>query len=341
MTPPNLFSFATSELTQDAFLAYLIAWANPAVAHHDPAMHRAGTAFLQLLLDLHGKLLKTIKQLEVRAQVKNIDVLVYLETEEENYTLVIEDKVHAGSYNNLRKYLEAAKSVYPKAEPLGIYLRTGNQADYAAIEEEKFRVVNRRKLLDYLQDKATGNPPDTIFQNYRRYLEDYQAKIDAYRNQPVSAWDGNAWVGFFSQVLLPNNKLLFDDYGYVANAQGGFQGCWWIVKNRPTFRGYSIYLQIDGSNTREEESYLKVKIQTYPSGKDPAKNRERIHIVRALAEKIQASPSAKYLGLEKPRLRAGQWMTAAVLELTGDNEPRDLKKFQRQLTELQRFVLAL
>jgi hypothetical protein len=42
---PNIFTHATSELSQDAFLAYLIEWADPQYATDTTGMHRRGRFF--------------------------------------------------------------------------------------------------------------------------------------------------------------------------------------------------------------------------------------------------------------------------------------------------------
>jgi hypothetical protein len=344
MIPPNLFSFATSELTQDAFLAYLLAWADPKVSKLDPAMHQTGTEFLRLLLACHNLPLTSVNKLEVRVQVKNIDVLVYLEMKGANgIALVIEDKVHAGSYNDLKKYLATGHEEYPApTEVRGIYLRTGNQADYAAIEAVGFQVVNRNKMLTFLQDEQTGNPPNAIFQNYKAYLEDYQQRIEAYRELPLQQWNGDAWAGFFGQELLPNPGYLFADYGYVANASGGFQGAWWSPKNRPVFMGFTVYLQIDGSNTATETSRLAIKIETMDAKTAKEKGIDRLEIVRALADRIDQKPRNELLKITRPsRLRAGKWMTAAEVPLYGKDAPEDVADFLMMLDMMRNFVLRL
>ncbi len=39
-TPPNLFSYATSELSQDAFICWSLEWASPVNAEKDQAALR-------------------------------------------------------------------------------------------------------------------------------------------------------------------------------------------------------------------------------------------------------------------------------------------------------------
>ena len=39
---PNIFSYATSELSQDAMIAWLLQWASPEYGEADPDLHRTG-----------------------------------------------------------------------------------------------------------------------------------------------------------------------------------------------------------------------------------------------------------------------------------------------------------
>ena len=48
---PNLFSFATSELSQDAFFAWLMQWADSSYKELDESLHVVAQNFIRLLLD--------------------------------------------------------------------------------------------------------------------------------------------------------------------------------------------------------------------------------------------------------------------------------------------------
>ncbi len=47
---PNLYSFATKELAQDATLAYILEWARPTYRESHPRLHELGTDMLHALL---------------------------------------------------------------------------------------------------------------------------------------------------------------------------------------------------------------------------------------------------------------------------------------------------
>lgn len=247
---PNIFTHATSELSQDAFIAYLLEWANPATytSEEGVAMHQAGRSFLQLLLKEHGVNTEELTNIDVKTQKSNIDVLAKLTfTGGQTKVLIIEDKVHAGSYNDLNSYVKAAKKIYPEAEEniYGVYLRTGNQADYGAIKVKKFKVITRKDLLSYLEVNSNAVSLNTVFRDFNRHLLMYQERINAFKLKPVEEWSHEAWIGFYRQVLCPDERLHFGLYDYVPNKQGGFHGCWWPDNKRLSFQGQPAYLQIE------------------------------------------------------------------------------------------------
>ena len=311
-TTPNLFTYATSELSQDAVLAYTLAWADPKHAATEGKMHRIGQEFVRLLLGLHEiKGALDITEVEVKAQHKNIDVIARVVTDRGSYVLVIEDKIHAGSYNDLPKYLAAAGETYPDTELLGIYLRTGSQANYRAIEDEGFRVLDRAAFLAFLDSKSCDGLSNAILLEYRRHLHSIESMYNAYQSSPVKNWDGKSWVGFYHKELIPREDLHFGDYGYVSNPQGGFHGCWWSNDARKRFEGYPVYLQL-------EESHLTFKVGPVD---DKA---SRTSLARKLSKHIVTQvEEANPLGIYRPlRLSPGRYMTVAKVDLDkqlGDN----------------------
>jgi hypothetical protein len=50
---PNIFSFATSELSQDAFLCWFLSWANKKYVRTDKGLHQCALAFIDEIFDKH------------------------------------------------------------------------------------------------------------------------------------------------------------------------------------------------------------------------------------------------------------------------------------------------
>ena len=49
---PNIFDFATSELSQDAFLCWLIAWADSSQIVNDNSLNGCASTFVKRLLEV-------------------------------------------------------------------------------------------------------------------------------------------------------------------------------------------------------------------------------------------------------------------------------------------------
>ena len=101
MTPPSLFHYATSELSQDAFLCWLLDWANPKYAAVDAVLHAVGKNFVTALLAKHGiQLTEGILSVKIERQCHGIDVYAVVN---EKFGLLIEDKVHAEQHGDQLK----------------------------------------------------------------------------------------------------------------------------------------------------------------------------------------------------------------------------------------------
>ena len=101
----NIFSFATNELSQDAFICWCLNWINMPVRDDNESGRQFGARFLSRLLneayDVSG-----VNQIYIFRQLLNIDVLVLVP--ELQVALIIEDKTSSqehGNQINRYKYL--------------------------------------------------------------------------------------------------------------------------------------------------------------------------------------------------------------------------------------------
>ena len=84
---PNLFSFATSELSQDAVFCWLIQWADDSYIKEDSSLCMLGKRFLSLLTDIP---INEIHSINVGRQWANIDIWVEIN---DDTVLIVEDKI--------------------------------------------------------------------------------------------------------------------------------------------------------------------------------------------------------------------------------------------------------
>src|SRR5262245_1211548 len=133
MPVPNLFNFATSELSQDAFICWLASWADPALKAQHEALHATATAFLARLLDVgKGPLVADFRSIQVRRQCKGIDVLLVLDGDT---AIIIEDKTDTKDHSGqLDRYKKAVAGEFPEDRIATVYLKTSDQGNYRSVE---------------------------------------------------------------------------------------------------------------------------------------------------------------------------------------------------------------
>lgn len=301
MAVPNLFDFATSELSQDAFLAWLVKYADSQFANDDTGVHLAGMKFLNLIAQ--EKLKRQLADricVEVKRQYQHIDVyavITELDTMQK-LVLIIEDKVGTSVHGNqLDRYKEvASKEVRSEDQMLLAYCQTYNEAKNKSVENSGYVTVDRKKILSILTE-VKGN---LIAQSFRSHLEGIDKVTDAWRSTELykdgrDNWSWLAWQGFYMAV---REELGDGEWSYIANPSGGFLGYWWHWRK---ITGGSLYLQLE-----EAKACFKVETQ---EGFHPGDLKWPCHNL------IMTTAEALGVKTRKPSvMRQGAWMTVAVLE---------------------------
>lgn len=296
MKNPNIFNYATSELSQDAFILWLLDWANPQNAEYDKALCSTAQCFVRLLLNKHDVQITSIK---CKKQESHIDVFAIIN---EEYALIVEDKTNTSEHGNqIRRYYEWVnkEKKYSNLDIHCVYYKTGNESAFKLkrltqkyndeFKSEHFSIITREEVLELFSHCST---PNAIFIDYVAYIQKIQEKTDAYLTSPVAQWNSLAWQGFYMRLA---KELQTGDWGYVANPSGGFWGFWWNWNSLISNPVIEIYLQF-------EQGKLCIK------GYYKENNRIGIHHSRRI---IQLA-TEKGLAIEKPtKLRRGTTMTLA------------------------------
>ena len=283
MLTPNLFAYATSELSQDAFLAYVLAWADQ--TYESDPRHRLARDLIAVLAEAamqerskRGKAtpslavlppLPAYRTVRVIRQYDNIDVVCFLDplldaanpskVESASAAILIEDKtftsIHSGQLGRYLKGLDlggASKPVYP------IVYKTGLQAGYTAEQEAGFAAFTRVEMERLLDNYDAARGADGVVQQYRDYLRVLTSSYAEGRAMVPSgktSADWLAWQGFADELA----KALSEHrphWEYVSNPQGGFVGMWWAFRgvvlaeqSSPEqierFAGVQVYLQLE------------------------------------------------------------------------------------------------
>jgi hypothetical protein len=156
---PNLFDYAKSELSQDAFLSWLVAHADCEAAQ---PMTVAAKSFIAFLWDVTGREKAKLIQLTKRPplhQVEKIDVFFEARVDNIEAVFLIEDKTQTSHHSNqLQRYRELFSTSHPAHEIVLIYLKTGfHFARDERASEHGYAVVDLDDVVKFLRQHKVDN----------------------------------------------------------------------------------------------------------------------------------------------------------------------------------------
>jgi len=227
MSKPNIFDYATSELSQDAVLAYMLAWAHP--DHKKMTkLHKLGQCFLRTLLAKAGQKIGDIEKVTVQTQDNHIDVSVDIN---EKIFMIIEDKVDTMRHGEqIKRYKEIAEERFDGGRQIvAIYLKTGNESASYHPESELAACFFRADVLGVLG--ANQNTGSDIVEEFRIHLQRLEDDTNSFKESDLIARDDDGqnkdgWLwrhaheGYFMYL---EEKLNWDEkgWGYTPNKSGG------------------------------------------------------------------------------------------------------------------------
>lgn len=155
---PNIFEFATSELSQDAFICYLMSFGKSECKNTEE--YKLAHSFLE-----HLKIGEDIK--EIKRQESHIDVLILTKS----HAIILEDKTFSKEHSDqLKRYEERCRDNYPDKEVKMLYFKTG----YTDIQEKDKFEKNKIYIFDIdmiinLMNTYQGN--NIIINMWKEHIE--------------------------------------------------------------------------------------------------------------------------------------------------------------------------
>lgn len=346
MNRPNLFQIASSELSQDAFFAWLIQWANPANIQDDSALCATGQDFIRFLLNKGGKCnsIPKIDKVVVRQQVVTIkdvpqkrkDIIDLWVEVNDRFLIVIEDKTGSAEHSEqLDRYREVAEKYCAEKNmlPTLIYLKTQDETKSIinVVTEKGFCFIGRKDLLDFFSTHSVEND---IYKDFVSNFDRIEALSKSFRTRPIGEWSWGSWCGFLSYLDEVRDKNDWGEWKYVANPSGGFLGaCWHFLK----WRDYMVYLQIE-QNIHENKfgtCRLCFKIQHVKEENLKTRNEWAKIILAHAAE-------CGFKEIRPAKCRKGENMTVAVIDRTDwlgpDGSIVDLEQVAARLHRYEKFL---
>lgn len=272
---PNLFEFATSELSQDAFLCYLLSYAKKEYENSYPNEYEIGNKFLNKVLKecFKRENIPKVETLEIKKQNNNIDILLILNEKIDPYYIIIEDKTETSEHSEqIQRYKNKLMERIGDIEEEKIktlYFKTGDESFFKLEESSsKKNRIMRENFLELYYDKKgevlyQGN--NYIITEYFERLKQIDDDVKSFKevNLKEEKFTWNQTIGFYNALdneffnckelnkIYGKEKLIHSNWEYVPNQNGGFL-CYYFsgVLN---CEKYGYYLQIEKINVKTQE----------------------------------------------------------------------------------------
>ena len=322
MEKVNLFQYATSELSQDAFICWLLAHGKKKHQKEDSLLCACALDFIHQIPGLeHATQIDEIKR-----QYLKIDVLVIVD----GIHIIIEDKTYMNVHGDqIAVYKDKlVKEGIPADRIRTVYYKIVEQP----YTEQVDCTFSRTEILKLL--RKYKNCTNNIFQDYLLHLEELESRSNIFNTAPITEWGFDGTRGFFANLQKTRANYCIESWGYVSNPSGGFMGMWFHVlddrNDEQALRKMgiyeyieSIYLQFEndtafsGDERGAEQSspyILAVKVRANCDYKN-TRYREASKIRRALYEEFKK----RVPSFQKKDFHPGQYMTVGYVPYNEKN----------------------
>ena len=236
----NLFLYATKELSQDAFLRWIL-------ENYDcenEEVRAAGRALFDSFTnnEFEGR---NIKRLSTVAQWKKIDVSVWFEIEEDDklYVIAIEDKTTSEEHNQLEAYNKALNEKSANCYKIFYKPSKIEEIEIDRVKKSGWRIYDIEKINGLFEDFT-----DSSSEILRYYSQHISNLAKAWKNVSLpqrhdTIMDCISWQAFFENTLcVPLRKKGYDCSTYIY---------------RNMFAGVTICLQ------HEKQPYLEIRSEDF------------------------------------------------------------------------------
>jgi hypothetical protein len=331
LSKPNIFNIATKELSQDAFITWLLRWGSKENEVRNKKLHKCGVEFATKLIKKQYKDFND-DIIFVNADRHWDDIDIWADVNNK-YMIIIEDKTNSKEHSDqLSKYKMNAKKWCKKNnyELICIYLKTGNESKKSlnVVMKKGYSIFSRKDFLELLYNYNIEND---IYTDFKERLITIEKINNAWDKKLFQEWNGNDWQGFFQYL---DEKMDIVDWGYVNNQSGGF---WNAVINWEYYDIYPLYLQT-------EQEKLCFKISTDPEELDMPKGVTRSKIRNEISEFIiNNAKKYGYSEIERPyHFGSGKYMTVAIVNgINWIGDPEKIVNKEIIINNVNKYIIFL
>lgn len=226
----NLFDYATKELSQDAFLSWIIA------NYDDSELGKYAYDFINTFTDFN-LIPGEIRLVKICQQEHNIDIIAKIWTSPEkineeipDFILAIEDKTTSSAHNNqllnygkiLNEYNFAKKicMLFYKANYLSN--KDNEELEKAFKKGQYWKQATINEIYDFFNDK--NDTKSQVFNNYADHVCHIYNALNCKTKDKIENWTSYHWRGFADNYLkeFNNEKSDLEEYVWVYDYQGKY-----------------------------------------------------------------------------------------------------------------------
>jgi len=321
----NIFDYATSELSQDAFISLMISWFDS----NDRSLKEISQDFITKLYEEYNTnyLSSRLPDLKIKSvklkQYSKIDVFFEVTTEiSDVIPFIIEDKTWTEPHNNqLQKYAKKIK------EPnIKIFFKTGHitEKDKKLTNEEQYMIIDTKWIYDFLS-KYKNNTTDVIFSSFFEYLErEFYSKLynKSGTLKTLADWRSPNYLkeGFVQYAMIENIKTSVDASSknlIKFTRNGKAWKTWWTFFDEPNSTKFFVQIlkmaKADKNSRRKvkNKKYYRIRLIEYPISDNKQKNWGICNeIINSFATNVKIT--------KKPNYKANE-TELAFIEIVDDN----------------------
>ena len=251
----NIFQYATSELSQDAFICLVIAWFDS----DDKELQNISCDFVNLLYNeyFESEVVLDIESINIIKQHFKIDV--YFEVIEKNgnrIPFIIEDKTWTQPHSKqLQRYADkvAKNTKIEKDKIVKIFFKTGHitEKDIYETKIEKYKIMDIKKIWSFFSKYKTDNIIYNDFVDFieRNYYSEMYYKTNGIKKEIKDWTPEDSKKGFVQYAIIETIKKnllvknLANDANKISYTKNGKNwSTWWTFYSEHS--QYILFIKI-------------------------------------------------------------------------------------------------
>lgn len=320
----NLFTYATSELSQDAFLCWLLSYAMKE-SKEDAGLRDCAVNFIKSIICELSCSNSDVHVTEIKQQYKNTDILFIVNNK---YVVIIENKTYTSAREGQLSQYAAAIAADEKyriySEPVKVFYKTWFifDKDLYEIKKARFNSMDIINIVEMLAPYA-ARTDNRIFLDYIEYWEKVYNSIMEYKTTPIKQWKPEHIFGFYRDFGHYLAQHGVDAYFKEDTRPGGdkvyvmyFNNGHFIRYNNLTF---TIYLQLE---FKEGNLKLSLKTNDFVDTNGDSSNKKYKALISYLIYEKDEEGTIKYafsdFGFVKPFKLGGRGASRTIGEILID-----------------------